>query len=142
MITRSLKYNDQIEKGRFLMLIILVSLIIGFLFSSAVLLIVTKQMKLNDHTFVTAMKTAGVIAVAGILFNLLADVMPESLQRVMAFLSFVLISVSLSIYMIKVNYKLEIKKAVIVWAIWLALTIVMAIIIGIAVGVIIPFFAR
>lgn len=124
------------------MLLILLSIIIGFLFSAAVLFIVTKLLKLGDQTFVTAMKTTGVIAVAGILFNLLANALPEASRKIMGYLSFILISVSLAIYMIKTNYKLEFRKALLVWAIWIVLAIIIAILFVIVVVAVVPLIAK
>jgi hypothetical protein len=95
--------------------------------SALMLMISTKIFKLRDTSYLTAIKAALVVEIAGLLFvflgfvpALLLDFRFIFLGAVFMFLKIIFVTILLAIFMVKYFYKLKkIDKILLVWLVWI-----------------------
>src|SRR3989344_4233187 len=103
--------------------------------SALLLWLSAKVLKMDDTSYITALIVAAILGAAGFIFNVISILMP-SLAYVLMFVSFIVVSIALALWLIKRRYDLDWKKAVLLWIVWLLLSLVVAFIVGMIVGVI------
>jgi len=104
--------------------------------SALVLMFVAMMFKLSDKKYKTALKITAIVGVIGIVFNVLAYLIPSAAVA-LGVLSLIIGSIIVAIWLIKKTYKLEWGKSLLVWLVWIVLEIVVAFIIGLIIAAIV-----
>lgn len=99
------------------------------------LMISTKIFKVKDSSYKTAIKITAILGIASIILIVLGNFVP-TIALYLTWISLVLVSIILAIWLIKVTYKLELGKSILVWLVWLVLSLVIAFVVAIVVAMI------
>lgn len=87
--------------------------------------------KVGDK-FTTALKVAVIVGAVGFVLNLIGMYTAPGVIAILGFL----VSIALSLFLVKKYYKLEWGKAALVWLVWFVLNLVADFIIGFAIGLV------
>lgn len=123
-------------------LIRLIGLVISIPLSALLLMLSTKIFKLKDTSYKTAIKITAIVIVLAFLFNiLLLTIFPAITLNMAMFLlaRFILgliFNVILMILLIKSFYEIKLGKTLLVWLVWLAISLILALIMRFIIGVI------
>ena len=103
--------------------------------SALLLMLSTKFFKVSDQRYMTALKTAAVTGIAGLVLSAIGA-LNLGLALVMGVLNFILVGILLSLWLVKTFYSLDWKTAALVWLVWFVLGLVAGFIIALILGVI------
>ena len=103
--------------------------------SALLLMLSTKFFKGSDQSYMTALKTAAVTGIAGLVLSAIGA-LNLGLALVMGVLNFILVGILLSLWLVKTFYSLDWKTAALVWLVWFVLGLVAGFIIALILGVI------
>ncbi len=106
-----------------------------FIFINALLLmLVTKIFKVQDQSYKSALWVAAIAGAVGLVFNWVIAAIPSSGVAVSSIINFLLIGVLLTLYLIKLKYKLAWGKAALVWLVYFLFALVVGFVIGFVIG--------
>ncbi|MFQ5621738.1 MAG: hypothetical protein ACE5FT_07955 [Candidatus Nanoarchaeia archaeon] len=114
----------------------LVTLVIFVPVSALLLMLAAKIFKLHDTSFMTALKVAGILGGARFVLSLLWSLIglgPGAIM-ILSGLEFVLISIALSIYLIKLFYEEGWKETLLTWLVWFIFNIILGMLIALVVA--------
>ncbi len=100
------------------------------------LMLAAKLFKLADQGFKTAIKIMFIVGVSSLVLEVISQLVP-SLETIPAVASFVLVSIALAVWLIKKYYALDWGKSLLVWLVWIVLSLVAGFLIGLVAAAII-----
>ena len=103
--------------------------------SALLLMLSTKFFKVTDQSYLTALKTAAITGAAGLVLSAVG-MQSLGLAIVLGVINFILVSVLLSLWLVKKFYSLEWKTAALVWLVWFVLGLIAAFLIAMVLAVI------
>ena len=118
----------------------LIGLAITIPLSALVLMISTKIFKLQDTSYVTAIKITAIIGVLGFVLDALIANVFMTMAGPLGLLEFVLLNIVLAVILIQKFYKIDLKKTLLVWLVWFLLGLVVLIVVGFIIGIIMALF--
>ncbi|MFC1768069.1 hypothetical protein ACFLZ2_05985 [Candidatus Margulisiibacteriota bacterium] len=118
------------------LLVSFIGLVISIPLSALILMLSAKIFKLADVSFKTPLKIAAILGVSSFVFDALTNTVLASAAGVMGLVQFLAVNVALAVYLIQKLYTLDLKKSLLVWLVWLVLSIILMIIVGVIVGLI------
>ena len=118
----------------------LIGLAITIPLSALVLMISTKIFKLQDTSYVTAIKITAIIGVLGFVLDAIIANLFMTMAGPLGLLEFVLLNIVLAVVLIQKFYKIDLKKTLLVWLVWFLLGLVVLIVVGFIIGIIMALF--
>ena len=103
--------------------------------SALLLMLSTKFFKVTDQSYLTALKTAAITGAAGLVLSAVG-MQSLGLAIVLGVLNFILVSVLLSLWLVKKFYSLDWKTTALVWLVWFVLGLIAAFLIAMLLAVI------
>src|SRR3989338_920586 len=103
--------------------------------SALLLMLSTKFFKVTDQSYLTALKTGEITGAAGFVLSAIG-MQSLGLAIVLGVLNFILVSVLLSLWLVKKFYSLDWKTTALVWLVWFVLGLIAAFLIAMLLAVI------
>jgi len=103
--------------------------------SALLLMLSTKFFKVTDQSYLTALKTAAITGAAGFVLSAIG-MQSLGLAIVIGVVNFILVSVLLSLWLVKKFYSLDWKTTALVWLVWFVLGLIAAFLIAMLLAVI------
>ena len=101
--------------------------------SALLLMLSTKIFKLSNTKYLTAIKITAILGVISIIITVIGKYAP-TIGLYATFISIILVSILLAMWLIKSSYKLDWGKSILVWLVWFIFELVAAFVIGMIVA--------
>lgn len=101
------------------------------------LMISTKIFKITDSSFKSALKIALILGVVSIIFVIIGNFIPSDYGIINYWLTIVIVSIVLAVFLIKNIYSLDGGKSALVWLVWFVLSITAMFLVGFVVEMIV-----
>ncbi len=101
--------------------------------NALILMISTKIFKTADSSYKTAIKITAILGIVSIVFVIIGYFLP-TIGQIIVWLSLIVVSVVLALWLIKSNYSLDWGKTALVWIVWIVLSLIVAFILGLIIA--------
>ena len=126
----------MVSLGMLGLIIGIVTIIIMIPLNALLLMISTKIFKIKDSSYMTAIKVACILGVVSIVLSIIGNFLP-TIGQIIFWLSMIIVSIALALWLIKSMYTLDWGKAALVWLVWFVLSLIVGFILGLIIGVIV-----
>jgi hypothetical protein len=114
----------------------IVTTIIMIPLNALLLMISTKIFKIKDTSYMTALKVAAILGVVSIVLSVIGNFLP-TVGQIIFWLSMIIVSIVLALWLIKSMYSLDWGKAALVWLVWFVLSLIVGFIFALIIAAIV-----
>ena len=118
------------------LIISIVTVLIMIPLNALLLMISTKIFKINDSSYMTALKVAGILGGVSIVLSILGSFLPV-IGQIIFWLSMAIVQIVLALWLINKMYSIDWGKTALVWLVWFVLSLIVGFILALIIGVII-----